>query len=316
MTNAPRKSVHKMAHLDKTSKHYRPLHEPAFIRKWFVQLTEMEPLALSLMRPFDLNNFEPVVRKVVTIQERNLFNYFRVVISSEDQNFRLKGIARGTEWMAFDKVSGAFLGLWATSDAALPYHPFSKWAGGKVGVDCMGQGANTMQYVVALKRCLPHWDFGPLTGGKLIALLATSKEVLELHEMQYSLPLCAMVIKTQKGKSSQYNRLHPRGIEWQGEAPDGAGIYITQLRKNAKDFLLEKSTDPGKPMAYTMADQVDYWKSRWLPNKIALAPGGIVKPDLGRYMLSSTLRDRMDQRIEKERARGRPSEVEEEAVAD
>lgn len=288
--------------LTKGSAHYRPLHETSFIREWLIDLTSHESLALSLIRPFDPFNMKPVLRKAVTTPERAIYNYFRVTLSSEDQNYRLKPMGRGSDWMVFDEVSGAFLGLFAIMDASLPWHPFSEWAGGKVGLDCTRQGHNTMHTVVNMKRCLPLYDFGKLTGGKLLALLGTSTEVIQMHELQYSLYVNALIIKTLHGKASQYNRLHQRGIIYRGEAPDGAGFYLMQMREFAKEYLLEKTDDPGKRLTYSAADQVAYWKERWLPNRVEFLDQGMCRPDPEKYRLSAMLQQKVWSRHEKNKA--------------
>jgi hypothetical protein len=286
-------------YLDRASPRYRPMHEASFIRKWMIDLTSIEPLALSLLKPFDPFTMRPILRKCSNAKERALFNYFRVALSSEDQNYRLKSIERGSDWMVFDEVSGTFLGLFAIAGATLPWGPFTEWAGGVVGLDCRRRGHNTMHMVLSLRRCIPLYDFGAVTGGKLIALLATSTEVIQMHELQYSLVIDALLVKTTHGKSSQYNRLHPRGIEYRGLASDGAGVYIMAMRENAKPHLLDQCGDPGARLSYSADDQVAYWKERWLPNRVGHLKAGLVVPDPERYRLSGKLNALVWKRYEK-----------------
>jgi hypothetical protein len=292
-------------YLDKGSASYKKLHEVKFIQNWYRELSDIEPQALDLVRPFQPADIQPVIRKAVTQSERAIMNYFRVMLSSEDQNYRVKPRGRGAEYLLFDGKSGGFLGLWAMVDAELPYRPISEWAGGKVGINCIREGFDTARMVTNLKRCLPLWDFGPLTGGKLIALLATSTEMLQAHELQYSLDVAAVMIKTTHGKSSQYNRLHPRGIAYIGEAPDGAGLYLLQARQFSKEVMTGRATDAGKRLTFKLGDQVAYWKERWLPNRMGLTTGGWITPDPNRYRLSNVIRERIEKRIVNERAAGK-----------
>lgn len=262
-------------YLDPTSKHYRKSHEYSAIFKWMTELTDIEALAMDLIRPFDPTKVSPILLRVTSRQEVNLFDYFRVLYSSDDQNTKVNVSGRTSNWMVFDEVSGAFLGLFSLTDSVLPWVPFNEWAGGVIGARTGGH--NTHHTVINLRRCLPEPTFGQLTGGKFLALLASSRDVLSMYELRYSFPVTAIVVKTTHGKSSQYNRL--RGFEYRGLSHDGAGVYIVQCREHSKQFLLEQRLDPGRELTYGAADHVAHWKSRWLPNRIGRTDNGVCRPD-------------------------------------
>jgi hypothetical protein len=127
--------------------------------------------------------------------------------------------------------------------------------------------------------------------------------VLRLHEIEYHLSVCAIIIKALHGKSSQYNRLHPRGIEYRGEVNSGAGFYVMLCRKNGKAHLLEQADDPGARITYSLGDQVQYWKERWLPNRVDLLTNGLVVPDPKAYRLSDMIEKKIQQRREHDLAK-------------
>ena len=53
---------------------------------------------------------------------------------------------------------------------------------------------------VLMRRCLPLYEFGQMTGGKLLALLATSREVIRVTELRFSFPYVFFIIRTLHGK--------------------------------------------------------------------------------------------------------------------
>lgn len=285
-------------HLDRKSASYHPSHEASFVYGWMKELSDIEPLAMSLVRPFNPFAIKPILRKVVTTQDRAIFNYFRVILSSADQNQSVQAMGRGAQWMLFDGESGCFLGLWAMTGTPTPWGFFSDWAGGKVGISGADKnGSNTSEMVQSIIRCIPLAEFGLLTGGKLLTLLATSSEVLRVYELQFSIMIMAVVIKTLHGKAAQYNRLHARGLEDCGLAPDGAGVYILQTHKNSKAVLTGASKDPGKKLTHGLAQQTDYWKDRWLVNRRDLLEDGMCRPDPMNYRLSDVLHAKIEQRV-------------------
>ncbi len=78
-------------------------------------------------------------------------------------------MGRNSDYFLIDKTSGALLGIWSYADCNLPWKPFDAWVGGRVG----GKENPRANHVIQLKRCLPIFEFGDLTGGKLLALAAT-----------------------------------------------------------------------------------------------------------------------------------------------
>ena len=160
--------------------------------------------------------------------------------------------------------------------------PFDEFVGAKLGG--FHSDNPTAPYVVYITRCLPAFEFGSLTGGKLLALLASSRECIRMLEVTYSFRFAAMMVKTLHGKSSQYNRLNQRGLEFVGSF-DGRGLYMQELRKKGYRFLRGDVAKMGGMKGWSFADQVSYWKDRWLSIRLNEG-GGLVEMDREAYTLS------------------------------
>lgn len=88
-------------------------------------------------------------------------------------------------------------------------------------------------HVMQISRCIPLQPFGSLLGGKLIALLLASREIVQLCDHKYACNTVAFLVKSLHGKSSQYNRLEERGITFVGEEPEkGHGLYVVECKKH------------------------------------------------------------------------------------
>ena len=274
-------------------------NRPEGLRHFLTCMRDREVQCTSVLKPIDMRNFHPVAVKVKkNTFESLLCEYFRLMISSEPQKAIAKGTSRSMQWLFFDKVSGGLLGFSYMCDMNLPWGLFDDWVGapiGGIGGPFKGRHArDTAMHVQQLRRCLPIFEFGQMTGGKMMALAMVSTEVVEISELTYSFDIMVMLIKALHGRTSQYNRLHPRGIiqNPQLSAPDKA-CYSILLRENALPFLRKETTDPGKRLTYSYQKQIEYWKERWLPNRMDRTDNGIIRPDVSRYLLSPTFDERL-----------------------
>jgi hypothetical protein len=268
---------------------------------------------------------------VTTLEQRNLWNYWRIVLSSAGQGVSARGIYRGHDWFMFDKTSGSLLGLICYDDLDHQWQGLVNYVGGPFGEDrkamTLKSGvtrarksggdveeaqaklddylstatppADTQQCMQLLKRCLPIAEFGSATGGKMLTLAAVCRELIEFNELKYSRPLALILIKTLHGRSSQYNRLHPRGLVMvKDDTMEAGAFYVQTLRKDACAFL-RGDAPIGEPITYTLAEQVAYWKERWLPNRIKdFTDEGWIRPNLENYRLSNQLNEKLSTRAE------------------
>jgi hypothetical protein len=253
---------------------------------WLHKLTSVEPVALSLLKTMDLAAIEPEVLECRTGQLADVFDYWRVVLSSEPQQPSLAGAGRSSALVVRDKTSGGLLGLIALSDppnTSKPMMRLFEW-------DKNDEMRLAHQHqVIMMRRCLPVYEFGGMVGGKLLALIATSQEVMRLYELRFSFQYVFFIIRTLHGKGSQYNRLHPRGIELIEVDDEGKGFYAMELRKKGLAHMRTGSPVGGTAM-HKLGDQVAYWKDRWLKSRLestGFSPTIAFDPE--RYRLSNML---------------------------
>ena len=254
--------------------------------QWLRGLTDAEPLALSLLRPIDLTKIEPEVHECRTGQLADVFDYWRVVLSSEPQQPSFAGAGRSSPLVVLDKTSGGFLGVIALSDPPNTSKPMMRLFEWDKNDDMR---LKRQHQVIMMRRCLPIYEFGGMVGGKLLALIATSQEVMRLYELRFSFQYVYFIIRTLHGKGSQYNRLHPRGIELIEVDDEGKGFYAMELRKKGLAHMRTGSPLGGTAM-YKLGDQVAYWKERWLKARLeSTGNSPIITFDPERYRLSNML---------------------------
>lgn len=302
-------------------------HDPHHVHENFVGLTSIEEKALAMLRPFDVNAIQPVLVRAKTKMQRDIWNYWRIVISSANQGIFARGQYRGHDWFLIDRVSQGLLGVISLADLDHHWAGLYTFVGGPFGEDRKAMGlrssitrlikeggdttekeaalveymtthdrpADTNHCVQQLKRCLPIHEFGVLTGGKLLALASCCSELIQTAELNYSRPLALMVVKTLHGRTSQYNRLNQRGMVFiKDETLEAGAFYAQPLHRDWSDFLLGKVPNPGPLITYSFADQVAYWRERWLANRIVEhSDNGWVRPNVEKYRLSNQLRDRL-----------------------
>ena len=255
---------------------------------WLRKLCNVEQTALQMCVPIDLATCDPEVIVVGKGAEQALFDYWRVVLSSEPQSSHFAGAGRTLSLLVRDRVSGGFLGVVALSDPPNHWTQLINHLGWTKENDHLR--IENQHRIVMMRRCLPVYEFGQMTGGKLLALAATSRDVMRLLELRYSYQYMLFGIRTLHGKGSQYNRLNARGIELIDVDETGHGFYAMQLRKKAVPFLRGETDVSGKGATFSLADQISYWKERWLPARMeSLSVTSQITLDPSRYRLSEQL---------------------------
>ena len=257
--------------------------------QWLHELTSVEPLALSMCKPVDLTKIEPEILEARNGQLLDVFNYWRVVLSSEPQQPSFAGAGRSSALLVRDKVSEAILGVVALSDPPNTSKPMMRLFQWDQHDDM--RLAHQHQ-VIMMRRCLPIYEFGGMVGGKLLALVATSQEVMRLFELRFSFQYVYFIIRTLHGKGSQYNRLHTRGIELVEVDDEGKGFYAMELRKKGLQHMRTGAQVGGTRM-YKLSDQVAHWKERWLASRLeSTGLTSVITPFPDRYRLSHMLAEK------------------------
>ena len=256
--------------------------------RWLRGVCNVEEQALRMVLPVDLSQIDPELIECRTASEMALFNYWRVMLSSEPQGLSFHGGGRSTAIIVRDRTTGAFLGCLALNTPP-PLRPIRKlfdW-------DANPESRLAHQHqILMLSRCLPIYEFGQMLGGKMLALLATSQELVRLFELRFSFQYVYMVICTLHGKGSQFNRLQQRGIELIDKDDQGRGCYVMELRKKGLEYMRD-GTPYGKTRMFKLADQTSYWQQRWLVSRLeSTHKSPLITPDPERYRLSSVFEEK------------------------
>lgn len=252
---------------------------------WLRRLCDVEDTAVAMLGPLDVSKINPEIIICHSGPALKLFDYWRVVLSSETQAMTFTMVNRLAA-LVIDKTSGCLLGVLSLS---MPQ-------GSPLQVRALCKGSAFLEThwheVLQLSRCIPTPFFGPYTGGKLLALIASSRDVVRVAELRYSLQFQFMMIRTLHGKGSQYNRLQERGIKLYDVDGDNRGLYGMELRKGALRYLAGEIEHPGKSAMFSYGEQVAHWKERWLPQRIEHVGTPIVVPDRNQYRLTNLIRSK------------------------
>lgn len=227
-------------------------------------LRKHERAALQFWRPPNWLDLHPVAVCCDGDSELSgVFNYYRNLISSEPQGGFPAG--RSSFWMVLDEPTGAFLGLFAYTSFAQSW-PYLENALGWDGRKDLRLAHR--KHIQFLARCLPSEPFGDLLGGKLLATIAASVNLLATQELRYSLPVAGLAICTLHGQGSQYNRLDHEGIKFLGTDQKGRGTYFCETRTDGLGYVRGDSAELGEWSVPTLARRINHWKERWYTKRL------------------------------------------------
>jgi hypothetical protein len=166
----------------------------------------------SIAKPdeIDIQRINPVVRPIENARDRGLFNYASLTWSVPVS----KGFGRRTYFLVEDQQNGKLIGIFALGDPVYNLSVRDKEIGWT-----QEQKAERLYNVFDAFVCGAVDPYRQLLGGKLVAMLATSDEVIELLRKKYdgrrtqiseeikdSRP-ALITVTSALGRSSIYNRL-------------------------------------------------------------------------------------------------------------
>ena len=158
----------------------------------------------------DIQKIAPRIRPIETVQDRGLFNYASLTWSVPVS----KGFGRRTYFLVEDQQNGKLIGIFALGDPVYNLSVRDKEIGWT-----QEQKAKRLYNVFDAFVCGAMDPYRQLLGGKLVAMLTTSNEVIELLRQKYdgkrtqiseeikdSRP-ALITVTSALGRSSVYNRL-------------------------------------------------------------------------------------------------------------
>lgn len=139
------------------------------------------------------------------IKLKDIWNYFRKKVSSLITNENARSIGRQIYILIKDKTTKKYLGIMSITSDNYNMAARDDYIGWNQTVKI-----DKLQYIVNISTCVPLYPFGfNFNGGKLIASLAFSKEIMNYYENKYEEYNKILGITTTSlyGKSIMYDRL-------------------------------------------------------------------------------------------------------------
>ena len=227
------------------------------ILKAYNRLKEYEKIALPYyFLPEDMSKIDPWVRIVSNDRDDAIYTYFRFMVSSEPQS--LACMWKNIEIIVYDKNSWCMLWVAQIKNNRSIWNEYVNyfWTDRVL----MNMESN---HIYQLWRCLPLQPFGKYLWWKLIALMATSKEVCNRVELKYSLTVWWYTIKSLHWKASQYSQLESRNIEMVWEFNQW-WYYFCKMKKWLDRFMRWEVWEKKlKNCAFSIRENADYWKERF-----------------------------------------------------
>ena len=149
-------------------------------------------------------NIIPKLQFVETTEEKELFDYYRNITSSVYQS-NIPG--RVVQILVYDTITAKYIGLLQLTVDLLvnknkcDYFGINEKDYNRYKKKLRDSGAN-------ISICIPLQPFGfNFCGGKLLAMLAFSKEVYDYYYTRFNIKLKYLITLSLSGKSIQYSRL-------------------------------------------------------------------------------------------------------------
>ncbi len=165
-------------------------------------------------------------------KQRDIWNYFRRYVSSLRIQKGSKLIGRQIHILVKDKITNKYLGILSLSSDIYNLEPRDNLIGWDINIK-----NNNLKYIMNMSTCVPLQPFGfNFNGGKLLASLVFSKEVLKYFKKEYDEPLLGITTTSLYGKSIQYDRL--KNLRYIGLTKGNSSYKISsELTNLCLDFL-------------------------------------------------------------------------------
>jgi len=153
----------------------------------------------------DLKNIKISLELVNNENLRDLWNYYRKVVSSLKKHHDSQNIGRRFEILVKDNETNKYLGILCLSSDYLNLESRDKvieWS----NIEKINN--KKINYLMNISTCVPLQPFGfNFNGGKLLTKLIFSQEVQDIFRIKYGHELLGITTTSLYGKSVQYDRL-------------------------------------------------------------------------------------------------------------
>lgn len=172
--------------------------------------------------------------------QKDIWNYYRRTVSSLKIYENNKILGRQIYILVKDNISQKYLGILSLSSDNYNYEDRDRYIGWSY------KDKKKLHHLMNISTCVPLQPFGfNFNGGKLLACLAFSKEILKYFNDKYNDQLLGITTTSLYGKSIQYDRLKCLKFVGftKGNTSHGVSTEITKLCNDyLKEFSNNKST--------------------------------------------------------------------------
>jgi len=151
----------------------------------------------------EVSNIKIKLEFVENDKQIDIWNYYRKNVSSLKKNIGAKLIGRQIYILVKDLTTNKYLGIISLCSDAYSYEKreeYIQWSNEEKTLK--------LKYIMNMSTCVPLQPFGfNFTGGKLLTMLAFSKEVQDYYYNKYNEPLLGITTTALYGKSIQYDKL-------------------------------------------------------------------------------------------------------------
>lgn len=226
-----------------------------YLKKW-------EQRAVEYIHPINWMEVDPCIAPCETSKELHIFNYFRITTSYIHQKMTDIKRSRATRFFVADYKTGGILGIVLHGDI------YDQW---KLRDDFIGWNVNyrskNINKILHIQKALPLLGYGKYFIGRLLILMAISREMIRYLSYKYSQPICAITMSGIGLKRMVYcERMF--GIKFVGyheKYERSCSLYAYEAMKGGYRHL--RGEIPEKKLrirAISMKDNIAYWKERWL----------------------------------------------------
>ena len=165
-------------------------------------------------------------------KQKDIWNYYRRYVSSLKIQKNSKLIGRQIHILIKDKITKKYLGILSLSSDAYNFESRDKYIGWSTE-----SKKDNLKYIMNISTCVSLQPLGfNFNGGKLLASLVFSKEVLNYYKKKYDDNLLGITTTSLYGKSIQYDRL--KNLKYLGYTKGYSSYKVpSEVTKLCNDFL-------------------------------------------------------------------------------
>jgi len=154
-------------------------------------------------RDLPLNKVNFVLKRCKTKDEKELWRYVRVIVSSAPWTGY---VGKQLKYLLMDEDEEKVFGIIGLGSDLLNLNPRNVFLG--IKNMSIQEKLKRINYLMNMFVCVGVYPFSLFTGGKLLALVSVSNNIIEDYQKVYDSPIYGITTTSLYGKSIQYDRLN------------------------------------------------------------------------------------------------------------